>query len=133
MKKIFVLLFLTSIYSCSPSGSEKTSGLLKPKAFAEKLKSNPEIILLDVRSSAEMQTGYIVGTRHLDYNAPGFQQSLDSLDHSKTYFVYCASGKRSGKTIEIMREKGFQNVAAMEGGLRAWNVSGLPTFMPENP
>jgi len=133
MKNIFALFFLLSLYACSPSGSEKTSGLLKPKVFAEKLKSNSDIILLDVRSSAEMQTGYIEGTRHLDYNAPDFQQSLDSLDHSKTYFVYCASGKRSGKTIEIMREKGFQKVAAMEGGLRAWNLSGLPTIIPGNP
>ncbi len=132
MKKIFPLIFILSLSACSP-GSEKTSGLLKPKAIAEKLKSNPDIILLDVRSSAEMQTGYIEGTQHLDYNAPGFQQSLDSLDHSKTYFVYCASGKRSGKTVEIMREKGFQNVAAMEGGLRAWNISGLPTIIPGNP
>lgn len=133
MKKSIILFLSFALCACNSSGSERTDGLLKPKEFAQNLRYNPDIILIDVRSSAEMQTGYISGTKHLDYNASGFKQSLDSLDHSKTYFVYCASGKRSGKTMEIMKEKGFKHVAAMDGGLRAWNASGLPSYIPENP
>ena len=126
MKKIIILFLFSVIYACNSGDSKATSGILAPKTFASQLKANPEIVLIDVRSSEEMQTGYIAGTHHLDFKAPGFKNSLDSLDHSKTYFVYCASGKRSGKALEMMNEMGFKNVAALEGGLRLWNAKGLP-------
>lgn len=125
---MFVLLIVSN--ACNPFDSKNSTGVLTPRVFASQLKADPEIVLIDVRSSAEMQTGYIEGTHHLDFNAPGFKNSLDSLDRSKTYYVYCASGKRSGKALEIMNEMGFKNVAAMEGGLRLWNANGLPMYLP---
>ncbi len=130
MKNLLILVLFFSIYACGPGSSENSSGILTPKAFANQLKSDPEIILIDVRSSSEMQTGYITGTNHLDFNSPSFENSLDSLDRSKIYFVYCASGKRSGKALEMMKELGFKNVAVMEGGLRSWNATGLPMHKP---
>ncbi len=130
MKKIILLVLFFATYACNSSDSNSTSGVLAPASFASQLKANPEIVLIDVRSSEEMQTGYIAGTHHLDYNAPGFKNSLDSLDRSKIYFVYCASGKRSGKALEMMNEMGFKNVAALEGGLRLWNAKGLPMQQP---
>ena len=130
MKKFIILVLLFAMYACNSGDSKVTSGVLAPKDFASQLKANPEIVLIDVRSSEEMQTGYIAGTHHLDYNAPGFKNSLDSLDRTKTYFVYCASGKRSGKAVKMMNEIGFKNVAALEGGLRLWNAKGLPMYQP---
>ena len=131
MKKLF-FLFAIVLAGCNTMDSKNSTGVLAPKKFATQLKSDPEIVLIDVRSSAEMQTGYIEGTQHLDFNSPGFKNSLDSLDHSKTYFLYCASGKRSGKALEMMNEMGFKNVAALDGGLRMWNATGLPMHQPQN-
>jgi phage shock protein E len=124
----FVLIF--SLVACGNRQSENGTGLMKPKEFAANLKANPGIVLIDVRSSEEMSTGYIEGAHHLDYNSPGFTGSLDSLDHSKTYFLYCASGKRSGRAVKMMNEKGFQHVVALDGGLLYWNANGLPTVRP---
>ncbi len=130
MKKIIILVLLIAMYACNSGDSKVTGGVLTPKDFASQLKANPEIVLIDVRSSEEMLTGYIAGTQHIDYNSPGFKNSLDSLDRTKTYFVYCASGKRSGKALEMMNEMGFKNVAALKGGLRLWNAKGLPMQQP---
>lgn len=130
MKSLIVLSCLILLVACQTSVSEGDAGILKPRVFSEKLKSDPDIVLIDIRSSAEMQGGYIEGAHHLDYNSVGFQQSLDSLDHSKTYFLYCARGKRSAKAMSMMKEKGFQHVAAMEGGLLMWNANDLPTVIP---
>lgn len=44
-----------------------------------------------------------------------FEEKLDSLDKSKTYYLYCASGNRSGKAAEIMKENGFENVHNLGG------------------
>lgn len=130
MKKSILIFALLVASSCSPSGSEKNSGLLSPQAFAEQLRSNADIILLDVRSPEEMQSGFVDGARNIDFNSGTFESALDSLDHSKKYFVYCKIGKRSGKAKEMMKSKGFQDVTSMEGGLDAWVEAGLPVQKP---
>src|SRR5436190_10691553 len=117
MVRAIFIVFVFAVVACGPGKSEKGASLMKPKEFAANLKENSDIVLIDVRSSEEMTTGYIKGAVHLDYNSPGFSESLDSLDHSKTYFVYCASGKRSGRAVKMMSEKGFQHAVALDGGL----------------
>jgi phage shock protein E len=125
MKRLFgILIFAASVTACSKP--EETAEIISPATFADELKSDPAIILLDVRTSEEIQKGYLQGARQIDFNSPGFAHSLDSLDHSKAYLVYCASGKRSGKALTMMKEKGFQHVKALEGGLNAWTAAGLP-------
>jgi phage shock protein E len=123
MKKSALLFLLVAIWSCSPSGSESQ---LTPQAFAEQLQSGGDIVLLDVRTPEEVQAGFIEGAQNLDFNSGGFESALDSLDHSKKYFVYCKIGKRSGKAKEMMKAKGFQSVTSMDGGLDAWVAAGLP-------
>ncbi len=130
MKHLLVLILSLALYSCGHSDKTSTAEILAPKEFAAELKSNPEIILLDVRTPEEVQSGFIVGERNIDYNGAGFEKALDSLDHSKTYFVYCAAGKRSGKALDLMKAKGFQQVTSLEGGLKAWTASGLPIQKP---
>jgi rhodanese-related sulfurtransferase len=128
--KLIFIIGICYVMGCGPRKTDVDTKLLKPKEFAAKLKADSEIVLIDVRSSEEMSSGYIEGARHLDYNSAGFSQSLDSLDHSKTYFVYCASGKRSGRAVKMMSEKGFQHAVALDGGLLYWNANGLPTMKP---
>jgi rhodanese-related sulfurtransferase len=126
MKKSAVLLVLLAIWSCSRPGAGNNESLLTPQAFAEKMKSGGDYVLLDVRSSQEVQTAVLDGSVNIDFNSPNFDRSLDSLDHSKKYLVYCASGIRSGRALKMMKAKGFHDVAALEGGLRAWEAAGLP-------
>jgi phage shock protein E len=130
MKKPILFFALLAVWSCNPTVSESSSDILSPQAFAEQLKSNSDIILLDVRTPKEIQTGFLDGARNIDFNSSSFERALDSLDHSKRYFVYCKIGKRSGKAREMMKSKGFQDVTSMEGGLDAWVAAGLPVQKP---
>jgi phage shock protein E len=130
MKKPILFFALLAVWSCNPTVSESSSDILSPQAFAEQLKSNSDIILLDVRTPKEIQTGFLDGARNIDFNSSSFERALDSLDHSKRYFVYCKIGKRSGKAGEMMKAKGFQNVTSMDGGLDAWIAAGLPIRKP---
>jgi len=131
MKKALVFIITLVLYACGQSApASTTSELLKPKDFADQLNSNSEIILLDVRTPEEMQSGYIKGAKNIDFNSEGFVKAIDSLDHSKTYFVYCAAGKRSGKALDLMKQKGFQKVTSLDGGISAWNRETLPVQKP---
>lgn len=124
MKNItHIILFTLLLNSCSTSPAENYS--LTPAAFQEKLASTSEALLLDVRTPEELQTGYLKGALNFDYKSPQFKILIEGLDKEKTYFVYCASGVRSGKAADVMREVGFKKVYTMDGGLNAWKADGL--------
>jgi len=84
-------------------------------------------VILDVRTAAAFAAGHLAGAVNLDYYADDFRDRLDRLDKAKTYLVYCASGGRSGSTMTIMEELGFQTVYNLTGGLSAWTAAGYPT------
>ncbi len=132
MKLLFILSLGLSLAACSPPASNDEVTQLPPAAFAEKIKEDPSVIVLDVRTNAEMQTGIVEGATAMDFNGEGFAKSLEALDRDKTYLVYCASGMRSGKTVTKMKELGFKHVSALEGGLNAWRAAGFPVTNPQN-
>lgn len=67
-------------------------------------------LLLDVRTAQERQANHIEGSLHVDFRAADFESQIAKLDPSKTYRVYCRSGNRSQKAIEVMQKKGFKNL-----------------------
>ena len=79
------------------------------------------VIILDVRTLAEVNAGAIEGAMHLDFYHPDFQNNLSLLDKSSTYLVYCRSGNRSSQASALMTERlGFKDVKNLLGGYQAW-------------
>jgi phage shock protein E len=87
-------------------------------------------VLLDVRTSEEIAQGAIPGSVPLDFKSSDFDARIDALDKDKPYFVYCAVGGRSGKTADLMKEKGFTQVYNLDGGFQAWQEQGLEQTKP---
>ena len=111
MKLLFLIFIfnLQSNYDISP----KDLNLI----FNQKLSEN---ILLDVRTEEECSESKIPGSLNIDYYSENFKNNLDKLNKNLNYYIYCRSGNRSGKTVVILREKGFKNVFNLEGGIIAW-------------
>ena len=120
MKKILVLLVLIS--ACT--GKEKTETVFTANDFEAKYKSTQGAILLDVRTLEEVANGKIANAQNIIYDN-AFADKLSGLEN-KPIFVYCGSGIRSAKAAAILREKGYDNVFELEGGLKAWKAAGLP-------
>jgi len=76
--------------------------------------------LLDVRTAEEFAEGNIQGAVNIDFNGEHFNQSIDSLDKESPVYVYCQGGGRSGKTKDLMLEKGFKEVYNLVGGFGSW-------------
>ena len=51
---------------------------------------------------------------------------LAKLDRKKPYLVHCASGGRSGKSMQLFRDLGFTRVYHMNDGFRGWEKAKLP-------
>jgi rhodanese-related sulfurtransferase len=61
------------------------------------------------------------------YNGEELENS-DQLPFSKDEHVvlYCGSGNSCSRVAQTLREKGYANAEALEGGYAAWKEAGLP-------
>jgi len=119
------LLFTLSFLSCKSTAQKGID--LNPTAFKAAIEKESDIIILDVRTPKEVAQGVIPGAKVIDFYGDNFKTELEKLDKDKTYYVYCRSGGRSGKTCNALQTAGFQNTYNLEGGITAWKKAGLET------
>jgi len=93
---------------------------------AQKLVLDKKVVVLDIRTQGEFSTGRIAGAKNIDFQAPDFEQRIDSLDKSKSYLVHCASGGRSTHSLMLFKKHQFQSIYHLDGGIKAWQKAGLP-------
>lgn len=87
--------------------------------------NNPTVI--DIRTQEEFQTGHIANALNIDfYQTQNFSDYLDKLDKKKPYLIYCRSGNRTNQALELMKAKGFTDVAELQGGIQSWELAKLP-------
>ena len=120
----FFLVILVLTNSCGQEN--KKIQVVKPAKFEAMLKSDPNLVLLDVRTPEEYENGIIANSINIDFYADDFSKKIAELDKDKTYLVYCRSGSRSNKTALMLNEKGVKNVFDLDGGIQAWQAAGLP-------
>lgn len=85
-----------------------------------------DLVVLDVRTVEEFETGHIEGAVMLDFYRDDFEEQLATLDPDVPYLVYCRSGNRSGQTLAMMQQLGFASAVDIGGGVVAWEQAGLP-------
>jgi len=102
-------------------------GTVSPQDAAT-LADNPpaDLVVLDVRTPEEFAEGHLDGALLVDFYDADFTAQLAALDPDVPYLVYCRSGNRSGQTLAIMNELGFESAVDVDGGIVAWADAGLP-------
>lgn len=93
---------------------------------AQWLKTDKNVVVLDVRTPAEFRTGHLKNAVNVDYTALDFEQQLARLDKAKPYLLHCAVGGRSTKALPVLQKLGFRDVRHLDGGLQAWQSAKLP-------
>lgn len=76
-------------------------------------------VLLDVRTRDEFALGALPKAKNIDFWSNDFASKIAALDKSKTYYLYCRSGNRSGKACSMMTSLGFK-AYNLDGGIGAW-------------
>lgn len=92
----------------------------------EKLRKEPNTVVLDVRTKAEFDKGHIPGAVNLDVRSEDFIKEASKLDKSKTYLVHCASGFRSLRACSKLSELKFEKLYNLEGGYNDWIEKAKP-------
>jgi rhodanese-related sulfurtransferase len=86
--------------------------------------SEPEVILLDVRTASEFAQSHLPSSTNLDALQDTFMPIVSNFDRLKRYAVYCRSGKRSVDACEVMSELGFKYLFNLSGGIIEWIEAG---------
>ncbi|MCS7185081.1 MAG: rhodanese-like domain-containing protein, partial [bacterium] len=81
--------------------------------------------LLDVRLPEEKKIADI-GGRLIPLQE--LQNRLHELDSSKEYVVYCKSGGRSFRAVQLLRRIGFTKVKNLRGGINAYSKEVDPSI-----
>lgn len=108
------------------TASASVSKNVSPDEAQKLLKDNPKVVVLDVRTPEEFAAGHIAGAKNVDFKAPDFAAKVAALDKTTPYLVHCAAGGRSGKTLDLIKDKGFAAIYHLNDGFKAWQKAGKP-------
>lgn len=94
---------------------------LSQEEWSEQLKNDNDAVIIDVRTDAEFEEGYIPGAIQIDiYNGAEFLGQVKELDPEKNYYVYCRSGGRSAQACMLLNSVGVANAYNLKGGIMEW-------------
>ncbi len=89
--------------------------------FRDQINSDETAVIVDVRTPEEEAEGVIENSVNINIMDSSFPAKVMDLDKSKTYYVFCRSGGRSGSACEFMEKNGL-TAYNLEGGIQAWNT-----------
>lgn len=117
LKSILSTLVFMFLMACG--SAQEHEGITRINVDKQiEMTAQKDVVVIDVRTPEEVSEGYIKGAKQfIDYNADGFKEKIEALDKEKTYIVYCRSGGRSTRALNLMAELGFQNLYELEGGI----------------
>lgn len=94
---------------------------LSQSDWVKKQETIDSLIILDVRTSEEFESGHIPKARNLDILQPqSFMEEVLNLAPNTHYFIYCRSGARSAQACQLFKQSGINNVYNLLGGITDW-------------
>ena len=124
------------------------TGELTPKETFDMMQQDPSIILVDVRSQAELElVGRVPQAVHIEWAFyPGMVANADfavqlqaQIDNNQTIVFMCRTGGRSHNAAMVAQQLGYSHVYNMLGGfegeanalrqrtqINGWKHAGLP-------
>ena len=132
MKKIFTLIsiLLIGVYTVASAQNYTKLSALECYNLWMKEKSNPNFVILDIRTADEYKAGHIANALQIDYyQTDAFYSYIEKLDKTKKYLIYCASAGRSGAAVAEFKKRNynFAEMTDLDGGLNNWKNKGYPT------
>ena len=119
MKRTYLALIL--LMSFDALSAELWSVAQLQKAIS---KSDHKPVLLDVRTQSEYNDGHIQDAINIPHDQLLKEPQLVSAYKDSQMVVFCRSGVRAGKVIEMLEGLGFKEIIDIDGDMLAWNEAG---------
>jgi adenylyltransferase/sulfurtransferase len=86
--------------------------------MAARMQHGNHLRLLDVREPHELQISRLEGATLIPLGQ--LASRLSELDSAEEMVVFCKSGTRSARALELLLSAGFRKVKNLQGGINAW-------------
>jgi sulfur-carrier protein adenylyltransferase/sulfurtransferase len=99
---------------------------------ADRLRKEPNAVVLDVREPDEYEQGAIPGAVHIPRGT--LESSIEGriADKSTPLVVHCAGGTRSAFAAVTLQQLGYSDVVSVAGGFNKWKDEGRDWTTPRN-
>ena len=122
MKKLTLILGLAF---CSHIFAEVE--LIDVYQLKQRIENSKEaLILLDVRTIEEYQSGHIKDSINIPHDQLILNVNVLDQYRNQPIVVFCRSGRRAQLVIDVLIEKKFDQIVDLEGDILAWKTSGFP-------
>jgi len=91
---------------------------IEPTELARRQKSGIPIRLIDVREPNEVEISRIPGADLIPLGQ--LPEKLATLDSAEEIVLFCRSGGRSTRALQLLVSAGFRKVKNLRGGINAW-------------
>ncbi len=99
--------------------------VIPPTISVDELKkgiADNSIELIDIRTDQERED-FNIGGKHVPLDQ--LYAHIDKMDKDTKTVLYCASGKRSGEAVKVIKKRFPEaDVFSLDGGLKAWDEAG---------
>jgi adenylyltransferase/sulfurtransferase len=109
---------------CGVPGHDHEEGRLAseweigPRELAERLERGEHVRLIDVREPHEQEISRIPGAVLIPLGS--LAAHMHELDSAEEMVLFCKSGGRSARALELLAGAGFRKVKNLRGGINAW-------------
>lgn len=109
---------------------------LMPWDVDEMRRTNPDLLIVDIREPEEYASGHIQGSLHAPRGILetvcdwGYAETIPELAaaRDKPVVLVCRSGNRTALAAMTLQWMGYAEVYSMKTGIRGWNDYELPLF-----
>lgn len=99
---------------------------LDAAAVRNLIETNPDVLLVDVRTPGEYETAHIAGSVNLPLDQVDAHLRRIVSDAGGRLVLVCQSGARATQAQQKLTAAGLTDVAALTGGVNAWTAAGGP-------
>ncbi|MED4206458.1 sulfurtransferase TusA family protein [Neobacillus mesonae] len=100
------------------TNEKKHPNLINNEEFEKKLEENDDIVVLDVRETAEFAFNHIPGANSMPLGE--LEQRIGELNKDAEIYVICRTGNRSDLAAQKLAENGCTNVINVVPGMSQW-------------
>jgi adenylyltransferase/sulfurtransferase len=91
---------------------------ISPPKLEEKLRHGNDLQLIDVREPHELEISRIPEARLIPLGS--LASRMHELDSAKEIVLFCKTGSRSARALELLAGAGFRKLKNLRGGINAW-------------
>ena len=122
--KIVLLLFTFSliiffVMGCAKQSAKDDGDKITPAVVKERLDKGEKLIIVDVRTKEEYDSGHIPRSLLIPYDEMEATAASLLPDKNASIIVYCRSGRRSEIAAKSLVKLGYTNVADL-GAISDW-------------